>query len=84
MYPAEKLIAENSTTTPALMTHVMIVGLTGVVESIMLARRLFFETALRSFDGLDRRFALATTGPDGTVGARICLGTPIEGLVSGY
>jgi hypothetical protein len=84
MYPAEKLIAENKTTTPALMTQVMIVGLTGVVESSMLARRLFLEIALRSLDGLDRRLALASIGPDDTVGARICLGASIEGAVSGY
>lgn len=84
MYPAEKLIAENSTTTPALMTQVIIVGLTGVAESAMLARRLFFETTLRSLGELDRRFAFAAAGPDATVGARRCLGAPAEGTGSGY
>jgi hypothetical protein len=54
MYPAEKLIAEKRTTTPALITHVMTVGLTGAVESDRLARRLFFAT-LRSLGEADRR-----------------------------
>jgi hypothetical protein len=84
MYPAEKLIAENKTTTPALMTQVMIVGLTGVVESASVARRLFFA-ALRSLGELDRRFALATAGLDGIIGECVSLpGGPIDGLVWGY
>jgi hypothetical protein len=81
MYPAEKLIAENKTTTPALMTQVMIVGLTGVVESASVARRLLFA-ALRSFDELDRRFDLPTAGLGGTVDDRVSLPWgPIDGLV---
>lgn len=87
MYPAEKLIAENRTTTPALMTHVMVVGLTGPLESARLARRLFLDAAARSLGELDRRLALVTGGPpDGATGARGCLrrGGPPEGLVSVY
>lgn len=50
-------MAENKTTTPALITQVMTVGL-AVEASAMLARRPFFaEEWLRSLDGLDRRFA---------------------------
>lgn len=80
IYPAEKLMAEKRTTTPALMTHVMTVGLTGAVESDRLARRLFFATP-RSFGEADRRFILDTDGPDG---AAACMrrGGPTEGLVS--
>src|ERR1700744_6352650 len=63
MWPAEKLMAENRTTTPALITHVMIVGLTAVAESVMLARRLFFDAAPRSLGEVDRRLALETAGP---------------------
>ena len=84
IYPAEKLIAENSTTTPALMTHVMMVGLTGVVESVMLGRRLFFADALRSLGELDRRLALAAAGPDATVGTLRCLGVLVDGFDAGY
>lgn len=84
MYPAEKLMAEHKTTTPALMTQVIIVGLTGVVDSIMLERRLFFEGTLRSFGELDRRFALARAGSAVTVGSRRRPGGPTEGSVSGY
>lgn len=73
MYPAEKLIAENRTTTPALMTHVMIVGLTVIVESVMLTRRLFFEAEPRSLGELERRFILVAVGSDDTVGALRCL-----------
>lgn len=73
-------MAENRTTTPALMTHVMTVGLTCAVESDILARRLFFAT-LRSFGEADRRFVLDTGGLDG---AAACLrrGAPAEGLAS--
>lgn len=74
-------MAEKSTTTPALMTQVMI-GLTVVVESDMLARRLFFDAA-RSLGETDRRLALLPGGPGGTA-ARGCLrrDAPKEGLVS--
>jgi hypothetical protein len=85
IYPAEKLIAENRTTTPALMTHVMIVGLTVVAGSVMLTRRLFFEAVPRSLGELERRFALAAAGSDDTAGALTCLcGAPIDGPDSGY
>ena len=60
IYPAEKLMAEKSTTTPALRTHVMTVGLFADVESIMVPRRVFLEAdgcpELRSLGELDRRF----------------------------
>lgn len=83
MYPAEKLMAENSTTTPALITQVMM-GLTVAVESDMLARRLFLDVA-RSLGETDRRLALLPGGPGGTA-TRGCLrrGAPREGLVSVY
>lgn len=83
IYPAEKLIAENRTTTPALMTHVMTVGLMAVVGSVILTRRLFFEATPRSLGELERRFALEAESAD-TAGAltRLC-GTPIDGLDSG-
>ena len=85
MYPAEKLIAEIKTTTPALMTQVIIVGLTGAVESETLTRRLFLDAALRSFGETDRRLTLLG-GTDGATEERGCLrrGGPTEGLVSVY
>lgn len=84
MYPAEKLIAENRTTTPALITHVMIVGLTGPVESDILARRLFLGVAVRSLGDIDRRLALAIGGPGVATARGLRRGGPTEGLVSVY
>jgi hypothetical protein len=78
MYPAEKLIAENRTTTPALMTQVIMVGLTGLVESDKLAWRLFF--ALRSLGDMERRLAL-DGGPGAARGCRRRDG-PSDGLGS--
>lgn len=49
-------MAEKRTTTPALITHVMTVGLTAALESEMLALRLFFAR-LRSLGDADRRLA---------------------------
>ena len=60
------------------------VGLTGVVESVMLGRRLFFADALRSLGELDRRLALAAAGPDATVGTLRCLGELVDGFDAGY
>lgn len=58
-YPAEKLMAEKRTTTPALMTQVIIVGLGSVV-----VRRVFFAewVELRSLDVLERRLTLLAAG----------------------
>jgi hypothetical protein len=55
-------MAEKSTTTPALITHVIMVGLPVDIDSAIPARRLFFATegcpVFRSLDKLDRRLAL--------------------------
>lgn len=61
-YPAEKLMAEKSTTTPALMTHVIMVGLPVDMDSAIPARRLFFAADVRSLDELDRRLVLGVQG----------------------
>jgi hypothetical protein len=55
-------MAEKSTTTPALITHVIMVGLPVDMDSAIPARRLFFAAegcpVFRSLDELDRRFVL--------------------------
>jgi hypothetical protein len=55
-------MAEKSTTTPALITHVIMVGLPVDIDSAIPARRLFFATegcpVFRSLDKLDRRLVL--------------------------
>lgn len=58
IYPAEKLMAEKRTTTPALTTHVMTVGLFTDKDSLSIDRRLFREAAWfpAPLGELDRRF----------------------------
>jgi hypothetical protein len=55
-------MAEKSTTTPALITHVIMVGLPVDKDSAMPVRRLFLAAEgcpeLRSLDELDRRLVL--------------------------
>lgn len=77
-------MAEKSTTTPALITHVITVGLTGVVDSATLTRRPFLDEPLRSFGEIDLRLALAIGGPGVATGDRVCLlrGGHTNGLVS--
>lgn len=63
-YPAEKLIAEKSTTTPALRTQVI----TAEDGSVLPDRRLFLAAEWlepRSFEALDRRFARVEEVPRG-------------------
>lgn len=78
MYPAEKLMAEKTTTTPALRTHVMTVGLFVAAVSYNVPRRFFLEA-----DGcpeLDRRFLGA--GVVGTGLGSGCLRGPAVMFVS--
>jgi hypothetical protein len=83
-YPAEKLMAEKSTTTPALMTQVI----TADDVSELPDRRLFLVDEWldpRSLDALDRRFTLveeASRGGWGETGWGGCLGTCASDRVS--
>ena len=55
-------MAEKRTTTPALMTHVMMVGLPA--ESAVAVWRLFLEDERRSLGELDRRLILGELGAE--------------------
>ena len=67
IYPAEKLMAEKRTTTPALTTHVITVGLLTDKDSFSRDRRLFLDAAWfpAPLGELDRRFLGAGAASEG-------------------